>query len=344
MGRNHTFVCGGAVMQILNKTRHPQASRLVGKLQQSGVALISALLVVAIATTAAVTLSASMQLNLRRSANLYTRDQAWQYLLGVEEFGKVLLKQAIDNDKLDLLIGEERALPVEGGVVTGRIIDLQAGININDMIDADDKENGVAIERIEKIYEAQGVEKQRINALIDWLDKNNDVKGASGAENNYYFGLDPAYRAANRLMESTSELYLLREMKPEDVIKLLKTTVDGKPIKLLTTLPRKAQKESGLTPVNINTAPEAVLSAIGITNSEAVLKNRPYSEVPSLEALGLGKKDDDKQKRKSMTVSSNYYQLEATATIGRAKLRSFSIIELDGNNPMRVISRSFGTE
>jgi len=344
MGRNHTFICGGAVMRILNKRIALHSGSSVRKLQQSGVALISALLVVAIATTAAVTLSASMQLNLRRSANLYTRDQAWQYLLGVEEFGKVLLKQAIDNDKLDLLIGEERALPVEGGVVTGRIIDLQAGININDIIDADDKENGVAIARIEKIYEAQGVEKQRVNALIDWLDENNDVKGATGAENNYYFGQDPAYRAANRLMESTSELYLLREMKPEDVTKLLTATVDGKPTKLLTTLPRKAQKKSGLTPVNINTAPEAVLSALGIANSEAILKNRPYSEVPSLSELGLGKKDDDKQKRESLAVSSNYFQLEATATIGRAKLRSFSIIELDGNKPMQVISRSFGTE
>ena len=313
--------------------------------RQAGVALISALLVVAIATTAAVTLSASMQLNLRRSANLYTRDQAWQYLLGVEEFAKVLLKQAIENDKLDLLIGEERTLPVDGGVVTGRVIDLQAGININDLIDAGDKENATALERIEKLYDAQGVDKQRVNALIDWLDVNQEVKGNTGAENNYYFGLDPAYRAANRLMESTSELYLLREMKAEEVTKLLITESDGKPVKMLTALPRAAQtEESGLTPVNINTAPEVVLSAIGIVNTEAVLKNRPYTKLPSLAELGMKSDDIAKKKRDSMDISSKYFQLEASAQIGRAKLRSFSIIERDDKNAMKVISRSFGTE
>ena len=314
----------------------------------SGVALISALLVVALATTAAVALSASMQLNLRRSANLYLRDQAWEYLLGVEEFGKVLLKQAIEHNKLDLLLGEERALPVEGGVVTGRIIDLQAGININDLVTDKGRINAVARDRIEGLFQAQGVDIKKIDSLIDWLDKNDQASGDNGAEDNYYFGLEPPYRAANGQMESLSELYLIREMKPEDIDKLVNTEADGKPVKMLTAIHKPASQLAGLTLVNINTAPEAVLSAIGIKDTEAVIKNRPYEKMPTAEALGFkttGKdKDRDSEKFKGMGITSNYFELEASAQIGHAKLRSFSIIERGKDNAMTVISRSFGTE
>ena len=303
-----------------------------------GVALISALLVVALATTAAVALTTSMQLNLRRSANLYLRDQAWQYLVGVEEFAKVLLQQAIQHDKLDLLLGEERMLPVEGGVVSGRIVDLQAGVNLNDLIDDKDKVNPEARARVEALFKARGVDLRRIDALIDWLDVNDRQSGNDGAEDNYYFGLQPPYRAANRQMESLSELYLIREMTPEDVKALTDNAVDGKPVPLLNVIHKEKGRLKTLTAVNINTASEDVLDAIGVVDIKNVVDNRPWKKIPTPKDMGL----KGKQKVTGIDVKSEFYLLEATARIGRAKLQSFSIIQVQKSNKMAVVSRSFG--
>ena len=55
--------------------------------QERGVALILALLVVALATTAAVALTSDQQLSLRRGSNLLARDQAQQYAIGAEAWG-----------------------------------------------------------------------------------------------------------------------------------------------------------------------------------------------------------------------------------------------------------------
>lgn len=332
--------------------------------KHKGVALISAMLVVALATTAAVTLSSGMQLNLRRSGNLYMRDQAWQYLLGVEQFGMTLLKQAIDHDKLDLLLGEERTLPVDGGFVSGSIVDLQAGMNVNDMFSGGranwrnaitGKSDGQKLDsgyypKLKKLLNDLEIEDKGVSAIIDWIDIDDDVTGNDGAEDNYYFGLEKPYRAANRQMTSLSELYLIREMDPDVVKSILNYKVDGKSQVALTAIPKKA-KEDGLTKVNINSAPPIVLTALGL-DSEKVVDGRPWSGKLDAKTLGLetdpkkngGKAEEDDMKVDDfLTTSSNYYRLEAVAKIGRTQLKSYSVIYVSEEGKMHIESRSLGT-
>lgn len=300
-------------------------------IRQRGVALISALLVVALATTAAVALTTDMQVTLRRSANLFTRDQAWQYLQGVEAFGEILLGEAIKHDKLDLLLGEERALPVDGGVVTGKVTDLQAAINLNNLRDAD--HNEVALARTRELFNNLGVEQRHLDALVDWLDQNNDVTGSNGAEDNYYSGLAKPYRAANREFASLTELYLVRGMKPEIVDKLLRIKgEEGEALEVVTVLPTT-------TSVNINTANRVVLDSLELDGNvvDQIVDNRPYKSMDEVKAL------IPENKRAGLDVKSAYFQLETSAQIGRAQLRAYSIIHRDEQGVMRVVSRSLGT-
>ena len=160
--------------------------------RQTGVALISAMLVVMLATTAAVALSYELQINMRRSANMITRDQAWQYLLGGEEFVKALIKLAIDNDKLDELFKEEKVLPVEGGMITGRLSDLQARLNINGLVNGEGAVDDMTFARLQNLLEQLEIDPARLDAIIDWMDANNAITGASGAEDTYYFQLRSA--------------------------------------------------------------------------------------------------------------------------------------------------------
>jgi general secretion pathway protein K len=291
--------------------------------RQAGVALISAMLVVMLATTAAVALTYELQINMRRSANMITRDQAWQYLLGGEEFVKSLIKLAIDNDKIDELYKEEKVLPVEGGMITGKLTDLQAQLNINGLVNREGAVDNITLERLKNLMEQLEIDPARLDAIIDWMDTNDDITGTDGAEDNYYFGLENPYRTASRPFDSPSEISLIREMSEEESRKLLQE---------ISVLPHK-------TPININTASEAVLRAIGVQDPQTVMKNRPFKEIKEFNALAQLKTEQ----QEDLSTKTEYFLLKGSAKIGRARLTGYSIIHRDTKGIMRIVSRSLGT-
>ena len=59
--------------------------------KQSGVALITAVLIIALAVTAAVTIAANYQLNFHRTENAFNSGQAWAYAKGAEEWAMAIL-------------------------------------------------------------------------------------------------------------------------------------------------------------------------------------------------------------------------------------------------------------
>jgi len=291
--------------------------------RQAGVALISAMLVVMLATTAAVALTYELQINMRRSANMITRDQAWQYLLGGEEFVKSLIKLAIDNDKIDELYKEEKVLPVDGGMITGKLTDLQAQLNINGLVNSKGAVDNITLERLKNLMEQLEIDPARLDAIIDWMDTNDDITGTDGAEDNYYFGLENPYRTASRPFDSPSEISLIREMSEEESRKLLQE---------ISVLPHK-------TPININTASEAVLRAIGVQDPQTVIKNRPFKEIKEFNALAQLKTEQ----QEDLSTKTEYFLLKGSAKIGRARLTGYSIIHRDTKGIMRIVSRSLGT-
>lgn len=60
------------------------------KYKQTGVALITAMLVVALASVAAVAMTSRQQLDIRRTGNILHADQAYLYALGGELWAKDL--------------------------------------------------------------------------------------------------------------------------------------------------------------------------------------------------------------------------------------------------------------
>src|SRR5687768_3992345 len=107
-------------------------------LQQRGVALITAMLIVALATTTAAWLTTTHQLSIRRTGNIINGDQAYQYALGLEMLAMVSLNEDFkESDKTDgysdVWALEIPPFPVEGGQVTGRVIDLQGLFNLNSL-------------------------------------------------------------------------------------------------------------------------------------------------------------------------------------------------------------------
>ena len=105
--------------------------------RQTGVALITVLLIVFLASIAAISLASMQQLAIRRSSTLLHQQQARLYALGIEQEARLILIRDRQNTKIDHP-GEEwanlpLALPVEGGLLSGRIGDLQGCFNLNNL-------------------------------------------------------------------------------------------------------------------------------------------------------------------------------------------------------------------
>lgn len=298
---------------------------------EKGVALVSALVVVALAATAAVSMTSSQHLGIRKAENLISRDQAYQYLLGAEQWVGVLLKrdaEETETDHLDEAWAQDLPpLPVEGGTLSGKLTDLSGRININEVVDADGNLASEPLERIRKLIEAAELSTELLDPVVDWIDSNNEAFSSTGAEDNYYFSLEKPYRTSNQPLASASELLLLRGMEA-DAHKKLKDLVCALPDPVT---------------INVNTAPLEVLMALGLDKSgaENVIETRPFEKLDDFIALDQVKEADIK--KDGLDVNSTYFRLEARAQIGRSVLRQFSILKRDGGK-VTVIARSLGTE
>lgn len=107
---------------------------------QRGVALLVALMVVALATTAAAWMATRQQLDLRRTENLLLRDQAYLYVLGAEKWVSVMLEEDIRrNNNYDdwdetQLRAQGLTVPIDDGVLTGYVRDLNRCFNLNNLV------------------------------------------------------------------------------------------------------------------------------------------------------------------------------------------------------------------
>ena len=106
--------------------------------RQRGVALITAVLVVAIGTMIAVNLMWRGTLDLRRAEAALAADQGLLYVQGAEAWAADILRQDLvdspDSDNLgEVWAIELPALPVDGGTITGKLEDLQGRFNLNNL-------------------------------------------------------------------------------------------------------------------------------------------------------------------------------------------------------------------
>jgi len=217
---------------------------------QQGVALVTALLVVSLATVAAIAMATRLQVDMRRTGNLLHGEQAYAYALAAESWAQVILLRDSEDSEYDYL-GEDwaTALPpiaVEGGFVSGNIIDLQGRFNVNNLINEEGKPVESQLAYFKRLLAVLKLDETIAPALLDWIDSDIDATFPDGAEDDTYLLAEPPYRAANRPLVSISELRLVKGFTPE-VIAILEPHV--------TALPEA-------TVINVNTATAEVLEAL----------------------------------------------------------------------------------
>ncbi len=318
---------------------------MTGLTRQRGVAIITALLIVAIATTVSVSISTRLQLDVRRTGNLIAGDQAYLYTLAAESWSQRILIQDLKDNQIDHL-GEDWAielppLPVEGGYIQGRLIDLQSCFNINSLIDpgagpdADNTENAstkLARTRLERLLTNLKIDKAYTQAIIDWLDSDLQTTIPDGAEDVYYMNLERPYRTANTSMQSISELRLIKGFEDPQVYAAVLPHVCAFGVN---------------TPININTATAEVLRSLadGLTDSdiENIIQQRSETAFNNVsEFISSSKLDKETTSTEDLSVNTEYFMLQTESTIGQVRVITYSIIHrsIDGNTT--VIARSQG--
>ncbi len=116
--------------------------------KERGVALVVVMLIVAIITVLAVEMSARLQLNVARTINIKSSNQAYWYALGAEQFALKSLNSLSeltgDNINLNQPWAKEFEYPMEGGSIKAKLSDMQSCFNLNTLVTQNNNSNNNA--------------------------------------------------------------------------------------------------------------------------------------------------------------------------------------------------------
>ena len=314
--------------------------------RQRGVALITAVLIVALATILAVNVGFKGYLDQRRSATLYSLDQAFQVATGAEAWAADILQRDAKGGKSVDDFTEEWAtpippIPLENGDVAGFLEDMQGRFNLNSLVKADDTGELVAdpaaVQRFKNLLDLLELEEKWADMIVDWLDSDIEATFPDGAEDNVYTSLTPAYRPPNMRITRSSELLALHDFGLERFRKL-------EPF--VTALPAG-------TSINLCTAPPEVLDALigeGQTeytrdrkNVTELRKLRCFPSINDFKSVVDQKVWADFERDKVVGESSSYFRATVWVTIGTTQFTLYSLLNRSGGSLVRPILRSFGT-
>lgn len=295
---------------------------------QSGLALITAVLVVAIVATTAATLAFGEQIWFRQAQNSANRAQAESLRQGALSYAAILLTRdlALNNNNVDHL-GEAWAqpippFPVEDGMLAFQVSDAQGLFNLNNLVN-NGAASGIDIDVFKRLLQALSLNPDLSYALLDWIDPDSSLS-PGGAEDTEYLALPQPYRTANRLLESVDELRLVRGFDAKTVEKL-------RPYVMV--LP-------GHTMVNVNTAPEPVLTALFATpppTLKSLLDNRANQPFKDASDFAARIAPANPPQSGLYGVTTGYFLVTIEIRYGRLQRRTLALIQRTAGRPAVVI-------
>ena len=346
---------------------------------QSGVAIITALLVVVLGTITIVSIVSRQQFSMIQEQNEGAIQHARALAASGERFGAAVLfrdAEAALRDGTDSLDDDWAAtippIPVDNATLQGCVVDMQGHFKLNNVIDAEGRAAPVYVDQLKRLLGQLNIEVTKADAIVDWIDSDIDATIPDGAEDDFYTGLTPSYRTANGPMVSVSELQLVKGFSsqvPEEFedYKLLLPHISALPV------------DQGPTPVNVNAATPEVISALSeflepLGADLSRWDTGAYEDYPecedifSLEAeagpetLGGATRDltpynstldfdseagqgsgDEIAPPGSYDVRSRYFQVRIDVISEAALVSQYTLFERDTEGKTRVIYRSRDT-
>ena len=352
-----------------------------GSLQsQRGVAIITAILVIALGTISMVAITSSQQLDLQRERNEGLIQQARAFGVSGERFAAALLYRDVqsgDRENSDSL-DDDWALtippiPIDTASIQGCVVDMQGRFNLNNLVNVDGVVQLAYAQQFRALLQELNIEASKADAVIDWVDSDLNFTAPEGAEDEYYSSLDVGYRAANAPFVSVSELQLVKgfssaiEQEAEDY-ELLLPHISALPV------------GDEPTAVNVNTATPEVLASLSETevkpiaadlsrwdtlayqdypecedifdldadDAPATLEGNARDVVPyeTIDAFTLDAAQSDPNvpvSNVAIDVRSDYFQVRIDVEAEGITLSQYTLFERDDEGKTKVIYRSRDT-
>lgn len=309
--------------------------------QQQGIALITILVMVALATILAATIAKRQANTAENTAYLMRQNQSLLYAKSAEAFFSELLVDDANNagavDHLQENWAKPMpAFPVEDGFVSGTLQDESGKFNLNSLVNDEGVPNPQAKLWFEKLLLRVGLSEKLSEAVIDWQDADDEISGTMGAENSYYQGLPQGYLAANSKFHNVEELKLVRGFEDQKYLQI---------VDYVSALPASDSK------VNVNTAPAMLLASLDpkldINAVEQALQKRQanlehFSNINDLWAIEPFKQvgpDVQSQVNALLGVQSNYFKAKIEVLLSERK-RQFSSDLVRKDKTVYVVYRS----
>lgn len=311
--------------------------------RQRGIALLTAVVLVALATVVATAIAFDTTLAARRGGGGAAYDEALQITTGAESIAAYAIVEQRRQGTAAIHGGQVWARPigpvevVPGALLQANLVDLQGRFNLNNLTKDDGTINAEAVEVFRRLLELVGLESDWAPYVADWIDDDlNPTSG--GAEDAVYSSETPAYRPPNRVITSPTELIALKAFGPERYAKLAP---------FVTALPRG-------TPINLCTASGELLDALSnqrqwVGAQDALQSNRTGKCFPEKTVFEATIPTTDMAKLSAALTwgeTSDYFQLRTVATIGTSEFALYSLLHHEGSSAagaprVRVVTRAF---
>lgn len=321
--------------------------------KQCGAALVIAMMVLALAATIAVAVSSDYQLQLRRAQNHQTLEQAKHLLLGAEQLAMLALfadsrsDSPIDGGQ-DIWAQPPQPYPVDGGWMLGSVGDLQGRFNLNSLLVGlrDSQTEPVSVPYTPaqrhfvklllslpelKLTRPQAIE--MTEAVIDWLDANQQPTGFGGKEDDYYLSEGQRYRTADHAMVSPSELRAVGGFTNE-LWQLLQPHVSALPI-----------NDTGLN-VNMLTAPVLAALAPGdeplaLDSAQAWVDELRMAPLQDIQLFVTDARWETPLPAEGLQLTSDFFIFSGQVKLGDSVLEMTSVLHRN-NQQLSVVQRALG--
>ncbi|MCZ6876327.1 MAG: type II secretion system minor pseudopilin GspK [bacterium] len=343
---------------------------------EGGIALVITLLVVALVTVLVLEFHFDAVVELDLAANYAEDVQAYHLALSGVSFARALLLR--DDDSADGMedlwhsislipacfppqqllsmagdgggsifldtLGEGQGQDAVGdgqGCVSLRIVDEQGKLPLNALMPEGDSSDPNPIWRpiFEAFFVNFQIDEDLLDALVDWIDVNDQSGGIGGAERTYYAGLEHPYEPPNKPMRSLGDLRQIRGFDYETLAKLF----PGRPPEAMADIDLGTNRYLTVygskqgAKVNLNTADEEVLRALcdGLQAGcaadlvEDLVSRRQEGQLNDLQAVNdlISDAAVFNQLKQVADVKSHFFRVESLGKVGDIKKRVVAVLE-----------------
>jgi general secretion pathway protein K len=316
--------------------------------RQNGVALITAILLVAMATLLTTKLVWDYQLSMRRTESMLAREQARFFGIGAEAVAIDVLQQ--DDAEFDHA-GEDWAQvvpPMEIGIdeltlgqMQGTLHDAQGRFNLNNLVPVRGAEpDPTSREQFARLVDYLQLDPGIVSAIIDWIDEDT-IPQSGGAEDGTYTSLDPPYRAANNYLTTVSELRAILNIDNESYVALLPHVT--------AITPGWCGSDDGVTPINMNSASAEVIASlhedISIGQAEAWVQERGETGWENVNEITDWPPEFNLLPGTPMALKSDCFGLNVLVNVGSSVLSMYSLLDRSADEDTIVTRvRIFGLD